>query len=130
MHTHATERGFTLIETLVAMILIATVGYSIFALINSHFVSLRRVQTKQTELALRSSVLEMARHINPMEQPIGRLPLGPYELRWNADKGHDLRTTPLGTSFLVGTFQTALELYEGARLVVAEDVLLVGYRRQ
>ncbi len=120
--------GFTLVEALVSMVLVATVGYSVFSLINTHYNTFRRVEDAQRRMLLESSVLEVAQGVNPMVKPTGRVKLGDYVLTWDAEENQSIRSTYSGNGFQVGVYKTHFELLDGKEVLVRTTLLLTGYK--
>lgn len=125
--TFGSGRGFTLVEALVAMVLVSTVGYAVFALINSHYISFRRVRDAQQKIALERSVLEVAQKINPVEEPTGHMDLGEYRLVWESDNVKKSRSSVSGNGLEVGVFRVEFELQQQSDTVLTLELLLMGY---
>lgn len=79
------QLGFTLIEAIVALVLIATTGMALFSWINSNIITLNRVQENNAENAATVNALEYMNNINPMISPEGQASLGSYRLSWKAE---------------------------------------------
>ncbi len=78
------NKGFTLLEAIVALILFATVGMALLSWINTNLISLQRVkQIQQSQQAIRNALALMDR-INPLEKSTGEETIGIYRLRWQA----------------------------------------------
>ena len=121
-------------EAIVALVLIATTGMSLFSWINSNIITLNRVQNVNAENAATANALEYLQTINPMAMPEGRADLGSLLLSWKAESNagpRDGASYPLG----VGAFQLAY--YQTQVTVQRPDgqawftfpVQQVGYRR-
>lgn len=109
MNATHNQRGFTLIEAIVALVLISSTGMALFAWINSNIITLNRVQEQNAENAAAQNALEYIRIINPMKSPQGQAKLGTYNLTWQA--------TPLleprdGTGYPTGNSLYQLALYQ------------------
>ena len=78
------SRGFSLLEAVVAMALIAGVGMALFAWINSNIEALARVQDANSRAAATANVLEFMSTVNPMSTPDGKADLGGYRMTWKA----------------------------------------------
>jgi general secretion pathway protein I len=78
------SRGFSLLEAVVAMALIAGVGMALFSWINSNIEALGRVQDANSRAAATANVLEFMSTVNPMTTPEGKADLGAYRMTWRA----------------------------------------------
>ena len=132
VHAH-THSGFTLLEVIVALTLIATVGMAIFSWINSSLASLNRVQEKTIRQEVGRSAVSYMQTVNPMIQPSGEAEMGAYEIQWQS---HLLEPAKMGSGHLGGSSLYELALYDThvqVRLeeseVTAFDVRLVGFRQ-
>jgi general secretion pathway protein I len=78
------QRGFTLLEAIVALVLLTTAGLALFSWINAGFDSLQRIERANRLAAAEINALEFMRNINVMDKPEGRASLGNVEMRWRA----------------------------------------------
>ena len=76
--------GFTLLEAIVAMVLISGAGMALFTWINQNINALHRVLEANARAEATSNVLEYMTRVNPMLTPEGSTDLEPYRLRWTA----------------------------------------------
>lgn len=108
------QHGFTLIEAIVALVLIATTGMALFGWINSNIITLNRVQEINAENAATLNAVEYMNNINPMTSPEGQTNLGPYRLSWKAEAATEPRdgaNYPFGVSlYQLGLYQTKITL--------------------
>jgi general secretion pathway protein I len=101
------QRGFTLIEAIVALVLIATTGMALFSWLNSNLITLNRVQDSNTENAATLNALEYMHTINPMLTPEGQADLGAYQLSWKAEPTTEPRDGA-GYPYGIGLYQLRL----------------------
>jgi general secretion pathway protein I len=80
----ARQSGFTLLEAIVAMVLIGTAGLALFSWINGSMISLTRVQETNARSDATINVLEYMHRVNPMLSPEGRATFGEYSIQWRA----------------------------------------------
>ncbi len=106
-HRRLRQRGFTLIEAIVAMVLIATTGMALFAWVNSNIITLSRVQEANAVGAATANVLDYMDTVNPMVTPSGEAVLGDYKLTWQSTAITEPRDGA-GYPFGVSNFQLAL----------------------
>ena len=78
------QRGFSLLEAVVAMVLISGVGYALFGWINSNIMSLNLIRDANARAEATQNILEYMSTINPMLKPEGNASLGLYKIRWQS----------------------------------------------
>lgn len=103
----ARQSGFTLIEAIVALVLIATTGMAMFSWVNSNIITLNRVQESNAENAATLNVVEYMNNVNPMTSPEGKADLGAYRLNWKSEAATEPRD---GASypFSISLYQLAM----------------------
>ena len=82
--SHQSQSGFTLLESIVAMFLVAAIGSSLLAWMNEGLTSLARVSAHQQETVLSRQVLAYLQTVNIMERPEGKERLGNLMVRWQS----------------------------------------------
>jgi general secretion pathway protein I len=126
--------GFSLLEAIVAMVLIATAGLALFSWINTSFISLNRIQAANAQAAAEMNALQFMQTVNPMLTPSGNTTLGRLKIEWQARPASEVRRN-VTDSELPGPFQVALydtdvtveELPDVPRYHLS--VKLLGYER-
>jgi general secretion pathway protein I len=128
------EAGFTLLEGLVAIALLAGTMFAIFTLVGGVLSSANRVGRSNETAQVTLNALEVMNTVNPMLQETGKIDLGPYTVSWKS-----AATTPVadGVGYPVGVSLYQLALYntnvriEGPQgtLLAAFDLRQVGYQR-
>lgn len=128
------EAGFTLLEGLVAIALLAGTMFAIFTLVGGVLSSANSVGRSNETAQLTMNALEVMSVVNPMLQQTGRIDLGPYAVSWKSEAA-----TPVsdGVGYPTGVSLYQLALYntsvrvEGPEggLLAAFDLRQVGYRR-
>ena len=127
------QHGFSLLEAIVALVLIATTGIALFDWINTNFISLRHIkQSQQRQEATRNALVFMET-VNPQKSPQGEQTVGIYTFKWEAQI---LKAPKMGRSTLghPGLFQ--ISLYETEVTVQIKENFLtrftlrqVGYKQ-
>lgn len=130
-----TQRGFTLLEAIVAMVLIASTGMALFSWINSNIITLNRVQEVNAVNAATANALEYMATINPWATPQGQANLGSYQLAWQADASTETRDGagyPYSISlFQLNLYQTKVTLQKpGGQFWFAFSLQQVGYKKK
>lgn len=78
------QAGFTLLEAVVAMTLLVTVGGALLAWLNSTFIMVERMQATQQRIAVSRLALAYLERLNPATQDNGDAHLGHYRLEWTS----------------------------------------------
>ena len=128
------QKGFTLIEAIVALVIIATTGMALFSWINSNIITLNRVQEINAINAATANALEYMATVNPMVTPDGQSNLGAYRLEWRAQVSTETRDGvdyPYSISlYQLNLYQTKVTLKNPAGTVwFAFDLQQVGYKK-
>lgn len=128
------QRGFSLLEAVVSIVLISTTGLALFSWINSNLISLGRVQETNARAEATQNALEYMAAVNPMLVPSGKASLGDKDLTWDAKL-----ITPVkdGTGYPMGTGLWQFALYE-TNVTIAQEgdqpgfsfrLKQIGYKR-
>lgn len=128
------QRGFTLIEAIVALVLIGTTGMALFGWINTNIITLNRVQETNAENAATINALEYMNSINPMVSPEGQVNLGSCHLSWKAEATTEPRDGagyPYGISlYQLGMYQTKITIRKpDGQFWFAFTMQQVGYKK-
>ena len=76
------QAGFSLLEAIVAMVVMATALLALYAWLSSSTLGLTRAQAQTRALADSRSALALVETINPMLEPSGQRRLGDIEVSW------------------------------------------------
>jgi general secretion pathway protein I len=126
--------GFTLLEAIVAVVLLSTAGLVLFSWINASFDSLNRIELSNARAAAELNAMEFMKTVNPMEQPTGRAKLGEIQMSWRAtpvgDPVQNRTDTREPGPFLVAMYQVEVSL-DGRPRMEPYTIQLrqMGYRR-
>lgn len=126
--------GFTLIEAIVAMVLLATLGSALFLWINTNLLSVSRIRDANRQQEIQANALAYLSTINPMEKPEGRVENESYTLSWSSTP---ITAKQVGISYMYGESLFDLTLYELSVQIYRENqepwfdfnVKQVGYKR-
>ncbi len=128
------QGGFTLLEGLVAIALLAGTLVAIFSLVASILASAVRVGRSNDTAQMTLNALEVMRTVNPMTQPKGQIDLGPYAVDWQSTalvKPVDGTGYPAGVSlYVIGFYKTEVTV-TGAHGAIFTHFGLrqIGYKR-
>ena len=78
------QTGFSLLEAIVAMVLIAVAGMAMFTWINASFDSINRIDAANARATAQMNALEWIKTINPLERPKGSERIGTLSIEWEA----------------------------------------------
>lgn len=128
------QHGFTLIEAIVALVLIATTGMALFSWINSNIITLNRVQEINAENAATLNAVEYMNNINPMIVPEGKNNLGSCRLSWKSEaqtEPRDGASYPYGISlYQLGMYQTKVSVQKpDGKFWFSFTLQQVGYKK-
>lgn len=133
MRARRGQRGFTLLEAIVALAILAAAGMALFAAMSQSLQMVRRAQqARETDAALRNA-LAWTETINPMASPRGEQALGDWELRWTSEPVepvHDGATGYLEPGlYQVGLYRLHVELWRNGALQREVELRRAGYRQ-
>ncbi|HEY0309783.1 MAG TPA: prepilin-type N-terminal cleavage/methylation domain-containing protein [Luteimonas sp.] len=115
MRHSAAQEGFTLLEAIVALAILAAAGLALFAAMSQSMQMVRRAQeAREADAALRNAIAWSA-VLDPMDEPDGEQPLGGgWRLHWEAtlvEPLHDGATGYLQPGlYQLGLYDLRLEL--------------------
>ena len=133
MRTRSQARGFSLLEAVVALAILAAAGMALFAALTQSVQMVGRAErARDVDLALRNS-LALVEHINPMDEPTGERDVGAYVLRWRAEALEEPRAGTTGYLqpglYQIGLYRLHLELWRGGVLEREAELNRTGYRQ-
>lgn len=108
------QTGFGLLEALVSLALIASIGFALLAWIQQSLDVTQRVDSHYESLALERAVLAWSSSLNPMDQPRGTWRYNRYLVSWDA--------TPAGPVTQQSGYPSGVGLYDLAMYDVAVEV--------
>ena len=127
------EGGFSLLEAIVALAILASVGMALFAGINQSVQMVSRAENaRQIDAALLNS-LAWVETLNPAETPSGKQLLGDLEMRWSSQLLEEpqpyFRIAAEGGNAWVGLYRVNVQLWRDGRLFVETDFKRLGFGR-
>lgn len=133
MGSRRDQRGFSLLEAIVAMTIVATVGLALFAAMSQSTQMVGRAENaRRVDSAVRNAVAWM-QSVNPMETPSGEQQLGDVTLRWSSELVEPVRDSMTGYLqpglYAVGLYRVRLELEQDGRPLADVEIRRAGYRQ-
>lgn len=127
------QRGFSLLEAIVALTILATVGMALFAAMSQSTQMVARAEhARRIDSAVRNAAAWM-QSVNPSETPSGEQQLGDVTLRWSSEPLEPVRDAMTGYLqpglYEVGLYRVRLELLQDGRPLSEVDIRRVGYRQ-
>lgn len=129
-----TAAGFTLLEAIVALTLIATSGLALMAWINTGIAEAARLQERDAQAQLKLAATQFVQTVNPLAQPEGEIEMGALRVRWRAEPDGAATTSAAFVGAGLGQFRMQLfsTRVQARDLASAVDVeftaTLLGYR--
>ncbi|MDR1647328.1 MAG: hypothetical protein LBR88_04740 [Zoogloeaceae bacterium] len=126
--------GFGLLEALVALVLIAGVGFSLLGWVQQNLETLQRLRQHYAEQEIRRQILNWSAALNPMERPEGELILGSTRFIWSSEQQGEIRPQsgyPAGMGLYdIALFSVTIQAYrEGQTAPLTETLTRIGYRQ-
>lgn len=134
MRPRAEQRGFTLLEAIVALAILAAAGLALFAAMSQSLQMVRRAQdAREADAALRNAIAWTTR-LDPMETPDGEHALGGgWRMHWEATLVEPLRDGATGYLqpglYQLGLYDLRLELWRDGALRREAVLRRAGYRQ-
>lgn len=126
------SQGFSLLEAIVAIVLLSSTGIALYSWINSSLMSVNRVRDVMEQQQIVRETLPYIEIINPMIAGTGRQHLGQYELQWDAKLVEDIRDGvefPDGVSvYQLGLYRVDVKVLRGNENF-SYSVRQVGYKK-
>ena len=124
--------GFTLIETIVALVILASAVVVFSSFLSSQLNGAGRVEQAANSYDRHMNALEIATAINPMATPQGTFDLGTYRIAWNSQlvgEVHQSSRYPAGRGiFKVALYRITFSFIGGMETAPLA-VTRLGYRR-
>ena len=126
-------RGFSLLEAIVALTILATAGLALFAAMSQSVQMIARAENARLgDSAVRNAVAWMET-VNPMETPQGEQRIGEVTLRWSAQLVEPERDAMTGYLepglYRLGLYDVRLELEQDGRPLADTVLRRVGWRQ-
>lgn len=115
------QRGFTLLEAIVAMVIMATCLLALYSWLSSSTLALRRAQAQTLALEDARAAFALVEDVNPMQEPRGEREVAPLTVRWEAtpvvERRSGMSQAGLPNQFDLTLYDMHVEVLRGERPV-------------
>ena len=126
-------RGFTLLETLVALVIFTGAAMALYGLFNTNLATLVRAHDVSRQLPAARHAVEYLSSINPREGDAGSFAFDGVDVAWSAKLLQPLRQSQSVTGarglYEVGLYEVEFVVSEGGRPMGTWQMRLVGYEK-
>ncbi|HAQ26199.1 MAG TPA: hypothetical protein DCQ80_09575 [Pseudomonas sp.] len=127
------QRGFTLLEAIVAIAVLAVGASALYAWVNTNLKTLQRVDVITERAGLVQSAVELMNTVDPYTQPEGSMTLGDAVVSWQTEKPSyeaPMRTDAGGLGVNdAGLVRAVVTIRREARQVARFEIWLLGIRQ-
>jgi general secretion pathway protein I len=127
------SRGFTLLEAIVALAVLAAAGLALFAAMAQAMQMLQRAEHARAVDAAMRDAIALSERIDPLDRKGGELALDPYVVRWAARPVEPVRDNVTGFLqpglYQVGLFDVRLDLWRDGRIERSIDVRRAAWKQ-
>lgn len=125
------QSGFTLLEAIVALVVMATSLLALYGWLGSTTIGLQRAQSQVRSLEDARAAIAMLGDLNPVQDASGERELGPLRVRWESEAidgpRPGLSMVALPTQFDFTLYEVRVEVFRGERLVRAFKMRKAGW---
>ncbi|OQW93346.1 MAG: hypothetical protein BWK79_11635 [Beggiatoa sp. IS2] len=125
--------GFTLLEAIVALVLITTSGMALLNWINTNLLALEHVQQAQQRHMATRNALAFMETVNPLEKPNGEMIFDDYTIKWETT-AVELPKDGINAFgdvgfFQIGLYDTQVEVDSVDKMLARFTLRQVGYKQ-
>lgn len=127
------SRGFTLLETMVALVVFAAAAMALYGLFNTNLIGLVRAHDVSRQMPAARRVIEHLSSVNPRKEGAGRMELDGVRVAWSAKLVEPVRQSQSAVGglgyFEVGLYELEFTMQEGERSLGTWRMRVVGYEK-
>lgn len=127
------QQGFSLLEAIVALAILASVGLALFAAMNQSLNMVARAEVVRERESVLRNVVSWAQVINPGVQPQGEQLLGDVLMRWRSEPVEPPRDASTGHVraglYRVGLYRMHIEVDRDGQPLAELELRRVGYQQ-
>lgn len=123
-------RGFSLLEAIVALAIVATAGLALFAAMNQSLeMTMRAENARKQDSALRNALAWMET-VNPALDPVGEQRIGNLDIAWQAEPIEPPQNDYMQTGlYEIGLYEVQLRVHTNDNVDATFHVRKVGYKQ-
>lgn len=125
------QAGFTLLEAIVAMVIMAVCMMALYGWLSANTISVTRAQAQTRDIADARSALAIVESLNPMAEPSGEREMPPLKVSWQSREITPARPgigqAGFPTLFDFALYEVAVEVRRDGQLVKEFNVRRVGW---
>ena len=118
------NNGFSLLEAIVALLIVTMVGIATFSWISNLLLSISKIESQSYTNQVKRNVNELLSDINVMSMPAGDKEIGSLVVSWQAELVQPIKR---GKSSNSGTSQFELGLYRVNVLVQRNNIQILNF---
>jgi general secretion pathway protein I len=127
------QRGFTLLEAIVAIVILASGSLALYGLFNTNLITLTRVQEVSREVPLVEQAAEYLSAMNLMQPTNGEFEVDGAQVTWSAKLLEPYRQSQSGRGFIglyqLGLYTVEFTVTDRGRPLGTYSLRLVGYQQ-
>ena len=124
--------GFTLLETVVALVIFAAAGMALYGLLSTNLITLTRAQDVSRQAPAVREAMHRLATVNPWQQNEGGFDVDGFEVAWTAALVEPIRQsqTAFGVPgpFNIGLYEIEFELRQEGRTIGTWHMRQVGWQ--
>jgi len=128
----STQGGFSLLEAIVALVLLSTSGMALFSWINNNLSGLNHALEIVQKSQYRKNALALMQQINPALEQKGQTNLGDFTVIWQAvpitPMKHELTLSGAQGPYLLGLFETKITVSRLGAIMDEFTLRQIGYQ--
>ena len=125
--------GFTVLESMVAMVVFAGVALALYGLLNTNLIALGRAHDVSRQMTVARQALQYLATVNPSDGETGEVRLDGVDIVWSARLLEPLRRSQTVAGdrgkFRVGLYEIVFQLHDAGRPLHTWRVRIPGYRK-
>ncbi len=129
----ANQAGFTLLETIVALVIFASAGMALYGLFNTNLITLTRVQDVSKQMIVVQHAIERLSSMNLQGEAAGQIEIDEFDVLWSARLVEPYRQGQNVQGYLgyfqVGLYRVDFEVRDRLRSLGTYQLRVVGYEK-
>ncbi len=127
------QAGFTLLEAIVALVILSSAAMALYSLFNTNLLTLTRVRDVSREVPLALQAGQVLAGLNLTAEANGEFDLDDATVVWSANLVEPYRQGQSGRGFIgyyqLGLYDVEFTIFEAERPLATHQLRLVGYEK-